>query len=106
MPTGEFVEIPKNNLSTTNTPFTVNADGLLRVLFYTHGGAIEQFCVDDILMATHLGSSNYDVYGVGFFPIRKGTHYMKVSSNPGRCANILFFPYKNTSITTNNVIKY
>lgn len=101
-----YIEIPKNNLSTTNTEFTVNSDGLLRVLLYSVS-ALEEFSIDDVLMTALVNSfTNLGGYAVGFIPIRKGKHYMRTSSTPSRCKNILFWPYSNTEITEFQCIKY
>ena len=102
-----YIEIPKTNLSTTNTTFTVNSDGLLRVLLTQYGSAIEEFMIDDVLMTAMINSfTNYQVFGVGFIPIRKGTHTMRTSANPSRCVNLLFWPYKDTEIAEIQAIKY
>lgn len=102
-----YIEIPKTNLSTTNTTFTVDSDGLLRVLLTQWGGALEEFMIDDILMTALINAfTNYQGYGVGFIPIKKGTHTMRTSSSPSRCVNLLFWPYTDTEIAEMQAIKY
>lgn len=102
-----YIEIPKTNLSTTNTTFTVNSDGLLRVLLTQYGGALEEFMIDDILMTALINAfTSYQGFAVGFIPIRKGTHTMRTSSSPSRCVNLLFWPYKDTEIAEIQAIKY
>ncbi|MBR2008283.1 MAG: tail fiber protein [Alistipes sp.] len=102
-----FEIIPKTSLSTTNTPFTVDKDGLLLIQMASYGGALEQFMIDDVLMMGLINSfTTYNGWSVGTIPIRKGTHYMRTSAAPNRTYQILFFPYENTDITDTRIIKY
>lgn len=102
-----FEIIPKTNLSTTNTPFTVDKDGLLLVQMASYGGALEEFMIDDVMMNALVNSfTTYNGWSVGTIPIRKGTHYMRTSTIPNRTHQIVFFPYKNTNLTEIKAIKY
>lgn len=104
-----FEIIPHTTLSTTNTPFTVDKDGLLLVQMSSNGSALEQFIIDDVLVAALVNSftnTNYKGWSVGTVSIRKGTHYMRTSSASNRIYQIVFFPYENTNLTEIKAIKY
>lgn len=100
--------ISKTGLNaTTNTPFVVDKNGLLLVRIATVGGAIEQMMIDDLLMMGMINSfTNYVGWSVGSIPLRKGTHYMRCSSDPGRVYDLVFYPYTNTALVDKQCIKY
>ena len=81
---------------TATSNFNVPTDGVLQIII-SSTSALEEFFVDEKIVCALANVSNYTGWAVNIFPISKGTHAWRTSSNPSRIYAVVFYPFKGVN---------
>lgn len=90
------ISIDLTNLSTTNTNFTVPANGFIRVKLQM-SNAQDAFFVDDKAIFGWNSGMSLDGGWSSPIPIYSGTHTFRINSVPSRAISFIFYPMKGVN---------